>query len=115
MKLMIVDDNKEIRIFLRSLFEDTAEEIIECCDGLSAVESYTKYYPDYVLMDIEMKPMDGLMATEKIMDNNPDAKVIIVTSHNNPNLYNATKSLGAMAFVLKDNLIELVEIINKEK
>lgn len=111
---MIVDDNKDVRIFLRSLFEDTAEEIIECSDGFSAVESYTKYHPDYVLMDIEMKKMNGLTATEIIIKENPEAKIIMVTSHNTPNLKEATKLLGAMAYVVKDNLMELEEIINKE-
>ena len=115
MKLMIVDDNKDIRQFLRALFEDTAEEIIECSDGLSAVRAYAEHRPDFVLMDIEMKRMDGLTATEIIIKENPSAKIIIVTSHNNPKLYTATKLLGATAFVLKDNLMELEEIINKEK
>ena len=47
------------------------------------------------------------------MEKNPEAKIIIVTSHNNLKLYNATKLLGAAAFVLKDNLMELEEIIHK--
>ena len=113
MKLMIVDDNEDVRVFLRSLFEGTAGEIIECSDGLSAVESYAKHHPDYVLMDIEMNGMDGLAATEKIMKTFPGAKIIIVTSHNNENLRNAATALGAKAFVSKDNLFELEEIINK--
>ncbi len=113
MKLMIVDDNNDVRMFLRSLLEETADEIIECSDGLSAVESYTKHHPDYVLMDIEMKKMDGLTATEIIMKENPGAKIIVVTSHNNDNLKEAVKVLGAVAFVSKDNLFELENIIYK--
>jgi len=113
MKLMIVDDNEDVRIFLRSLFEHTADEIIECSDGLSAVKSYEIQHPDYVLMDIEMKGMDGLTATEKIMKSDPGAKIIIVTSHNNQNLRNAAAVLGAKAFVSKDNLFELENIIKK--
>ena len=113
MKLLIVDDNKDVRIFLRSLLDHKAEQIFECSDGLCAVESYEKYHPDYVLMDIEMRGMDGLTATEKIMKNDPGAYIIIVTSHNNQNLRIATAALGAKAFVSKDNLFELEEIINK--
>ena len=115
MKLMIVDDNKDVRMFLRCLFEDTADQIFECSDGLTAVMDYEKHRPDYVLMDIEMKRMDGLTATEIIIKENPAAKIIIITSHNNQNLRNATAALGAKAFVTKDNLFELEEIINKEK
>ena len=113
MKLLIVDDNKEVRKLLNSLFAQKAEQIFECSDGQCAVESYEKYHPDYVLMDLEMKGMDGLTATEKIMNNNPGAKIIIVTSYNDPKLRKAGMSLGASAYVTKDNLIELEEIINK--
>ncbi len=112
MKLMIVDDNKDVRVFLRSLLDHKAEQIFECSDGLCAIESYEKYHPDYVLMDIEMRGMDGLTAAKKIMKNDPGAKIIIVTGYNNQNLRNATKALGAKAFVSKDNLIDLEKIIN---
>ncbi len=115
MKIMIVDDNKNVRLFLRSLFENKAKEIIECSDGRSAVESYEKHKPDFVLMDIEMEIMDGLKATEIILQKNPEAKIIIVTSHTDSKLRETSMSLGAMAFVLKDNLIELEEIINNKK
>ena len=67
---MIVDDNEDVRFFLRSLFEDKAEEIIECSNGLTAVELYNEHQPDVVLMDIEMKTMDGITATEKIIQRN---------------------------------------------
>ena len=112
MKLMIVDDNREMRLFLRNLFELRAENIIECPNGKCAVELYDLHHPDYVLMDIEMKGMDGLTATERIISANPEAKIIIVTSHDNPTLNKATGLLGAIAFVSKDNLFELENIIN---
>ena len=114
MKIMIVDDNSEVRMFIRNIFEDKAEEIIECSDGLSAVECYNQHHPDFVLMDIEMQQMDGLKATEKIMQKNPGAKIIIVTGHTDEKLKQAGLSLGVIAYVLKDNLMELEEIINKE-
>jgi len=110
---MIVDDNRDVRLFLRGLFEDKVDQIIECSNGLSAVEFYTQHQPDFVFMDIEMQPMDGLKATEKILQKNPEAKIIIVTSHTDEKLKQAGLSLGAIAYVFKDNLMELEEIINK--
>lgn len=111
---MIVDDNEDVRFFLRSLFEDKAEEIIECSNGLSAVELYKEHQPDVVLMDIEMKTMDGISATKRIIERNPEAKIIVITSHTDKKLKESSISAGAIAFVLKDNLMELEEIINKE-
>jgi len=114
MKLMIVDDNKDVRIFLRSLLEDKADEIIECSNGLTAIDLYIEHNPDLVLMDIEMKSMDGITATEKIIQINPEAKIIVITSYTDKKLKESSISAGAIAFVLKDNLTELEEIINKE-
>jgi CheY-like chemotaxis protein len=112
MKLMIVDDNKEIRVFLRSSFKDLTEEIIECSDGQTAVELYDEHLPDYVLMDIEMEIMDGLTATKIIIAKHSEAKIIIVTSHTNSKFYKSSKLAGAIEFVSKDNLFELENIIN---
>ena len=111
MKLMIVDDNKGVRTLIRSLFENRAEQIIECSDGQSAVEQYDRHIPDYVLMDIEMKRMDGFEATRKIIEKHPGAKIIIVTSHANYKFYEISKQAGATEFVSKENLFELEEII----
>ena len=108
---MIVDDNRGMRILLRSMLEGKAEEIIECSDGQSAVEQYDRHIPDYVLMDIEMEGMDGFEATRKIIEKHPGAKIIIVTSHANYKFYEISKQAGATEFVSKENLFELEDII----
>jgi DNA-binding NarL/FixJ family response regulator len=113
MKLMIVDDNQEVRIFLRSLLKNKCEEIIECSDGNEAIETFEKFKPDYVLMDIEIPGTDGLKSSEKIISKHRDAKIIIVTSHTDSHYQIAAKKMGAIAFISKDNLIEIEEIISK--
>ena len=111
MKLMIVDDNREVRIFLRNLFEHCADEIIECSDGLNAVKMYTEHLPDYVLMDVEMEGLDGFAATSRITKKHQEAKVIIVTGYANEIFNKIAMESGAMAFVSKDNLLELEKFI----
>ena len=113
MKLMIVDDHKEVRIFLRSLLKNKCEEIIECSNGNEAIEAFEKFKPDFVLMDIEMPGIDGLRSTEKIISKHLDAKIIIVTSHTDSQYQVAAKKIGAIAFVSKDNLMEIEEILSK--
>ena len=62
MTLLIVDDNTSVRRLIRSIVASVAEEIHECESGVTALAAYLEYHPDFVLMDIEMKEMDGIAA-----------------------------------------------------
>ena len=107
MKLLIVDDNAAMRRMLRRLLGDHAGVTLECDDGAQAVEIYTRHRPDWVLMDIEMKGLDGLEATSQIRAIDPDARIVIVTNFEDASLRTAAAKAGACGYVLKDNLIEL--------
>ncbi len=67
MKLLIVEDNPEIRRVMKRMLAGLAAEIAECSDGAEALAAYIAQRPDYVLMDIEMKTMDGIAATRQII------------------------------------------------
>ena len=112
MKLLIVDDNKDMRKLLRNLFENKADKIIECPDGWCAVEQYDRHLPDYVLMDIEMAGIDGFEATKRILKKHPWARVVIITSYANTAYEKIALRIGAKAFVSKDNLFELENIFD---
>ena len=113
MKLLIVDDNREIRDMLKIICSHLFVRILECDDGVSAVKIYNNEKPDWVLMDIKMKKMDGISATEKIISNYPDAKIIIVSQFNDRNFINSAKNSGAIEFVSKEDLTKIEEIIKK--
>jgi CheY-like chemotaxis protein len=59
LRLLIVEDNAEMRRLLQRMLADLAEEFAECDDGGEALKAYASSRPDWVLMDIEMKVMDG--------------------------------------------------------
>ena len=63
--------------------------------------------PDWVLMDIRMKEVDGLAAAQQITTAWPGARVVIVTSYNDASLRDAARQAGACGYVLKDNLLEI--------
>ena len=107
MKLLIVEDHPAMRRLLRRMLADLAEEIIECQDGCEVLETYTRCQPDWVLMDIEMKQIDGIRATRQLMTAFPDAKVVTVTNYDDRVLRTAAQQAGACGYVLKDNLLEL--------
>ena len=107
MKLLIVDDNAETRKLIRTVVRKCSEDIIEGQNGMEAVSSYIQYKPDWVLMDIEMMGMDGLTATRMIKREDPEAKIIMVTMHDDPRWRSEAEIAGAMGYVLKENLTQL--------
>ena len=114
MKIMIVDDHADMRRMLRSIVSISTNkqaEVIECEDGEEAVKQFSDQHPDYVLMDVQLKKMNGFEATEKIYENDPNASVIFVTSHNTSAFRTKAKILHAKGFVTKDNLSELDQLI----
>ena len=111
MSLLIVDDDPRMRSLIRSILADLADSITECGDGDEAEAFYTEYQPDWVLMDLMMPRMGGLEATRRIMVSNPAAKIVMVTGRDGQSLQEAAESAGACAFVSKENLADLRELI----
>ena len=78
-KILIVDDSKTSRKFLRNMLEDAGHEIVsEAVNGVEGVEKFRLYKPDVVTMDITMPVMDGIEAVREIIEIDPGAKVIMV-------------------------------------
>ena len=111
MKVLIVDDNKQIRELVREYLPSTVVEIYECSDGSEAFELYQKHLPDWVLMDIQMKDVDGITATRQIISAYPKAHVMIVTDHNEDELRKTAFEAGASQYVVKENLFSISEIL----
>ena len=113
MKLMIVEDNDEMRMLMRSFLEDIAETITECSDGGEAIEAYGEVKPDWVLMDIKMKVVDGIVATARIRAPFPEARIAIVTDYDDKHLREAARKAGASAYLLKENLFEIRRLLGE--
>lgn len=111
MRLLIADDNFKMREMLKSIFKFHFSEIKECDDGEFAFEIYKEYKPDWVFIDIEMKKIDGITASEKILDEFPEAKIIIITNYDSLELRKKAKSAGVFDYVLKENILDILEII----
>lgn len=102
-KIIIADDHALIRNALIQLLSCNSRfHVMEVCeDGAQAIEAVKKLKPDIVIMDIEMKPVNGFEATEQICKEVPAVKVIAYS--NNDEVVYAKKMfhLGAKGFVTK--------------
>ncbi len=113
MKVLIVDDNEQMREALRSLIGDLADECYECANGSEAFAAFSAHHPDWVLMDLEMKGVDGFSATKQILDAWPEARVAIVTVYDGAELREAARLAGACAYLVKEDLSSLRQILGQ--
>ena len=111
LKLLIVEDSASVRRLIKSMVAGLAVEITECSDGAEALAAYTCHRPDFVLMDIQTGLVDGITATARIRAADPAARIIMVTDYDQPDLREAAAKAGACAYVVKENLLELVPLL----
>ena len=115
MILLIVDDHAGMRQLIATIVNDMAERIHECTDGSQALAAYDEYKPDWVLMDIRMNNMDGIAATHEIKRAHPDARIVIVTDYDHPDLRLSAQLAGACEYVSKQNLLEIRKILSRDE
>jgi two-component system, NarL family, response regulator NreC len=102
-RVLLVDDHAMFREGVRSLLEGEPDlEVIgEVEDGRQAVQTALALAPDVVLMDITMPQLDGIEATRQIRSQNDAIKVLILTMHDNEDVFFRSISAGASGYVLK--------------
>ena len=115
MKILIVDDNEQVRLLLRDYLPVSANEIFECTDGSQACSFFKKHRPDWVLMDWEMPNVNGITAIREIIAEFPTANICMVTAFDDEDIRSEALAAGASGFVLKDNLFELEDVLDMRR
>ena len=103
-RILAADDHPLIRAGLLSFLatEPGLSVVAEAGNGEEALEKYREIRPDVVLMDLSMPIMDGLTATRAILDEFPDAKVIVLTTYGGDEDIHRALDAGAMGYLVKD-------------
>lgn len=111
LKIMIVDDHEIVRIGLRTLIEQREDfsVIAEAASAEDAIRIAKRKRPDIVMMDIRLPARNGIYATKAILNNDPEAKVIILTAYATDEIVFEALRAGASGFLLKQ--IESKEIL----
>ena len=115
-RIILVDDHDLVRESWKVLFDkdDKFSIIAQCKNGNESVEQTLALQPDIVLMDINMRPINGFEATQRIIQAAPSVRVIGVSINNNPKYAIRMMELGAMGFVTKTSpFAELKSAIQK--
>jgi DNA-binding NarL/FixJ family response regulator len=117
-RLLIADDQALVRAGFRKILESEPglEVVAEAEDGLAAVDAAARSRPDLVLMDIRMPRLDGIAATQRIVERAADRlRVLMLTTYGlDEYVYEALRA-GASGFLLKDvppeQLVAAVKVV----
>jgi len=116
LKVLIADDHQIIRTGVKLMLQNQEKisfKIFEVSDGNEVLKMYKTEKIDIVLMDINMKFVNGVEATKELKKYDPSARVIILSMNNEMNVIDSTIKAGATGFLLKDSGQE--ELINAIK
>ncbi|WP_061213168.1 response regulator [Syntrophomonas wolfei] len=80
-KIMIVDDQKGVRRLLEELFKREGWEVYAAADGKEAIEKVGQFQPSILLIDMKMPNMNGLEASQKILEKHQGLAIIMMTAY----------------------------------
>ncbi len=110
-KILIVDDDPLVSASLKVILdsEDDIEVSETLSSGAEAVEYCRKHTPDVIVMDIRMDGMNGLEAAEKMLKNDPDTKVLFLTTFLDDEYINKALKIGAKGYIIKQDCRALAD------
>jgi len=112
-KLLLVDDEKDIREVLALPLSDLGYHIFEAENGNDALGIFRDIQPPIVLTDIKMPGMDGIELLRKIKHENPETEVIMITGHGDMELAIRSLKYEATDFITKPINVDALEIAVK--
>lgn len=118
-RILVVDDHEVVRLGLRALLDQNPgfDVVAEAATAREAVEKTKLHNPDVVVMDIRLKGGSGIEACQEIIENYPDAKVIMLTSYAEDEMLFSAIRAGAAGYVLKQigghDLVRAIEAVGR--
>ncbi len=117
-KIMVVDDDMDLRSTLQEILMDEGLDVISAEDGFQAIRMASEYQIALILMDIRMPGMDGVEAFLQIKKILPDCTVVMMTGYAVESLIQKALSEGARTCLTKpvsiDHLLEIVHEVLPE-
>ena len=114
MNIIIVDDDQLVSLSLKTILEATGDIHVLTIgkNGEDAIRLYKEHQPDLLLMDIRMEGMNGLEATEQIMQIYPDANILLLTTFSDDEYIIKAIRYGAKGYILKQDFESIAPAIH---
>ena len=110
-KLLIVDDESDIREFARNFFKKRKIEVLVASGGRQALDLIAKENPDLILLDIRMEEITGIEVLRELRKTNPSIKVIMVSGVEDEETVKEANALGVIGYIHKPFILEELEKI----
>jgi CheY-like chemotaxis protein len=110
-RLLIVDDEADVREFAANLFRKRKIEVDTAANGKEALEKVEKAKPELILLDIKMEGMDGIETLERVKQIDQNIKVIMVTGkkEDEDEAFTRCKNAGAFDYIHKPLVLDELE------
>jgi DNA-binding NarL/FixJ family response regulator len=106
-RVVIAEDHRSVREMLRAALEPAGFDVVgEAGNGEEAVRLTRELDPDVVLMDVTMPGLGGIDATELVLATCPEARIVIFTAHEDPELVAQAARAGAAGYVAKGRSLQ---------
>jgi DNA-binding NarL/FixJ family response regulator len=117
-RILCVDDHTMIRKGLATVLEQESdmEVVANAADATEAIAKYRKHRPDITLMDLQLPGMSGFDAIKAIREEDPKAKIIVLTMYRGEADVARARSTGAAAYLVKNapasELVETIRVVH---
>jgi DNA-binding NarL/FixJ family response regulator len=103
-RVLLVDDHALLRTGVANIInqEPDLRVVAEAGNGVEALEAYRRHHPDVTLLDLRMPVMEGVEVVRRIREQDPRARVIVLTTYDTDDEIERALKAGAKAYVLKD-------------
>lgn len=113
MKVAIVDDDPIVCSSIGTILTatGTAEVVWTAHDGGAAMVAYARQKPDVLLIDVQMPGTDGLEASERILAEHPDARILVLTTFADPEYIRRAIELGTKGYLIKQDVASVIPAV----
>lgn len=112
--ILIVDDQKGVRRLLEELFKKDGWEVHMASDGKEAIEQVEDFVPDIILMDMKMPNMNGLEASQKILEQHSGLIIIMMTAYGEMEVVKKALDAGVKRCITKPfDIMNLRDMVNE--
>jgi two-component system chemotaxis response regulator CheY len=100
-RALVVDDTSIMRMIVSKIMREARFDVSEATNGAEAIQSYFKWKPDIVIMDLTMDGIDGTTAIRGILQIDPNARIVVCSSTSDTHIVVNLLKLGAKGYVTK--------------